>query len=84
MGSWGEYFILVTILLFAYSSILENYVYAEANLLYLEEDGKFIRFLQFIALIMAFLGSVMDLELVWSLVDVGMILVITLNLFAIF
>jgi len=84
LGSWGEYFILVTILLFAYSSILENYVYAEANLLYLEEDGKFIRFLQFIALIMAFLGSVMDLELVWSLVDVGMILVITLNLFAIF
>ena len=73
IGVWGDYLILVSITLFAYSSILEGYVYCEVNLSYLEEDGKYKRCLQLISLFMVFIGSVIELNLVWSLMDFAMI-----------
>ena len=53
-------------------------------MLYLDENGKFIIWLKIINSFMVFIGCLLNLDLVWSLNDLGMVFSIALNLYAIF
>jgi len=83
VGSWGTIFVALAIILFAFTSIIGNYYYGEANIRFLT-DKKWVltvfRILSGGAFV--FLGAVASFEFVWSLGDLFMALVTLCNLIA--
>ncbi|ASV54010.1 MULTISPECIES: alanine/glycine:cation symporter family protein [Lelliottia] len=83
-GTWGAGFVSLIVMLFAFSSIVANYIYAENNLIFLRLDSrKTLWFLRIGIAGMVLIGSVMSLPLVWQLADVIMALMAITNLTAI-
>ena len=91
IGKAGPMFIALAILLFAYSSIIGNYYYGEANVRFLSQRIKSERtrrwvmtvFRLFSGGVMVMFGALASLETVWNLVDVFMALLTAVNLVAI-
>ena len=83
-GGWGSGFVAFIIILFAFSSIVVNYIYAENNLIFLHPDARKSRWLlRGCVVVMVLLGSVLSLPLVWQLADIIMALMAITNLTAI-
>ncbi|MDY1037081.1 amino acid carrier protein [Enterobacteriaceae bacterium RIT714] len=83
-GSWGAGFVSFIVSLFAFSSIVANYIYAENNLIFLRLDSRrTLWMLRACIAVMVAIGSVMSLQLVWQLADVIMALMAITNLTAI-
>ncbi|WP_233709977.1 MULTISPECIES: alanine/glycine:cation symporter family protein [unclassified Helicobacter] len=82
-GSWGLHFVTLAIVLFAITSLIGNYYYAQANIKYLTNSKIVMRLFQFSAVLMVFIGSQMNLRLAWELADIFMGLMATLNIVAI-
>ena len=83
-GDWGADFAAFTIVLFAFSSIVMNYIYAENNLIFLHADAHKSRWLlRGGAVLMVLLGSLLSLPMVWQLADIIMALMAITNLTAI-
>ncbi len=84
IGSVGSIFIAAAILLFAFSSIIGNYYYGEANIRFMSKKKWPVTVLRiFSAGIMVVLGAVASLDFVWSLGDLFMALLTAINLIAI-
>jgi AGCS family alanine or glycine:cation symporter len=84
IGSAGSIIVAFAILFFAYSSIIGNYYYGEANVRFLTKKRWVLTvFRLFSAGVMVMLGALASLDLVWSLGDVCMALVTAVNLVAI-
>ena len=84
IGDVGTYFIAAAILLFAFSSIIGNYYYGEANIRFLTGKRSVLtlyRLLSGGAMVM--FGALATLEIVWDLGDVCMALLTASNLVAI-
>ena len=84
IGDVGTYFIAAAILLFAFSSIIGNYYYGEANIRFLTGKRSVLtlyRLLSGGAMVM--FGALATLEIVWDLGDVCMALLTACNLVAI-
>ena len=84
IGGAGTLFVAIAILLFAFSSIIGNYYYGEANVRFLT-DRKWVLMVYriFSGGLMVLFGAVASLDLVWSLGDVFMALLTACNLVAI-
>ena len=85
VGGWGSDFISIAILLFAFTSIVANFAYADNNLKYLNMDnllGKW--FLRFGFLLMLVFGSVATLPEVIALADLSTGLMTVVNVTALF
>ncbi len=83
-GGWGAGFVAFIIVLFAFSSIVVNYIYAENNLIFLHADARKSRWLlRAGAVLMVLLGSLLSLPMVWQLADIIMALMAITNLTAI-
>ena len=82
-GPLGLYFVTIAIVLFAVTSLIGNYYYAQANIKYLTNSKVVMRLFQASAVIMVFVGAQMNLKLAWSLADVLMALMATLNIIAV-
>lgn len=83
LGSWTAIPMTLLIFVFAFSSILGNYSYAEVNLNFLGVDGKLLNVLRTIVLAAIGFGSLTALSTVWALADVAMAAMATVNLVAI-
>lgn len=83
VGNIGSTYIAIAILFFAYSSILGNYYYGEANLRFITRNRNVINIYRILVGGMVFFGSTASLKLVWSLADVTMALMAICNLIAI-
>lgn len=83
IGDIGSTYIAIAILFFAYSSILGNYYYGEANLCFITRNRNVINIYRILVGGMVFFGSTASLKLVWSLADVTMALMAICNLIAI-
>lgn len=83
VGSWGNYFIAICILLFAFSSIVGNYYYGESNIEFLTEKKSYLFVYRIFVVFMVFFGSIAEVEVVWNLADVFMGLMAIINLVAI-
>ncbi len=84
IGSTGTIFIAIAIFLFAFSSIIGNYYYGEANIRFLTDKPWAITvFRIFSGTVMVLFGAVASLEMVWNLGDVCMALLTACNLVAI-
>ena len=84
LGGWASGFIAFIIFLFAFTSIVANYAYAENNLLFLHKKNPFTLVLfRCLALVMVMFGTLSSLPLVWQLADIAMALMAITNLSAI-
>jgi AGCS family alanine or glycine:cation symporter len=84
IGSFGSVFIAIAILLFAFSSIIGNYYYGEANIRFLTNSKMTITVYRiFSAGVVVMFGALSTLELVWSIGDLFMALLTACNLVAI-
>ncbi len=83
VGAWGSPFISIAVFLFAFTSIVANYSYAETNLLFLKQSKVVLQVFRVAVLGVVMFGAVADLPLVWALADVSMSLMALLNIVAI-
>ena len=84
VGASGPFFIAVAIFLFAFSSIIGNYYYGEANIRFLTDSRSVIVLYRlFSGGVMVMFGALATLNLVWSLGDLCMALLTACNLVAI-
>lgn len=84
VGSIGGIYIAIATLFFAYSSILGNYYYGEANIRFFTSRRWPVLLYRILVGGMVMFGSLASLNLVWSLADVTMALMSICNLIAIF
>ena len=83
IGNWGSLYVAIAILFFAYSSIIGNYYYGEANIQYITKNKTIIIIFRLLSGGMVLFGSLASLDLVWNLADVCMGLMTICNLIAI-
>jgi AGCS family alanine or glycine:cation symporter len=76
-------FMTLVIFLFAFSSILGNYAYADGNLTYLGASVLVVQAFRVIVLLAVAGGCLGELPTVWGLADVAMGLMALVNLVAI-
>ncbi|MBM7624850.1 alanine/glycine:cation symporter family protein [Sporohalobacter salinus] len=83
VGNWADIFIALAILLFAFSSILGNYVYGETNIKFGNISNNWLLVYRIAVLGMVLFGSVAKISIVWSMADLSMGLMAFVNLIAI-
>lgn len=84
IGSIGPVFIAVAIFLFAFSSIIGNYYYGEANIRFMTSNVTILTVYRiFSAGVLVMFGALASLEIVWNLGDLCMALLTACNLVAI-
>ena len=84
VGSWGPIFVAIAIFLFAYSSVIGNYYYGEANVRFMTSSRKAMTAYRLVSGgVMVMFGAWTTLEVVWSMIDLCMALLTACNLVAI-
>ena len=84
IGAAGPVFVAVAIFLFAFSSIIGNYYYGEANIRFITSNPKVMTVYRlFSAGVMVMFGAMASFELVWNIVDFFMAFLTACNLIAI-
>ena len=83
VGSWGAGFITLCIFLFAFSSLVGNYYYGEANLEFLTKSKTSMLIFRVLTVACVYLGSVASLGLVWDMADVSMGIMALMNIIVI-
>lgn len=84
IGNWGPTFIAVAIFLFAFSSIIGNYYYGEANIRFMTSSRAVLTLYRLLSGgVLVMFGALASLEVVWNLGDLFMALLTACNLIAI-
>ena len=83
VGSVGSIFVAIAILLFAFSSIIGNYYYGEANIRFVTQKRSVLFTYRLLVGGMVMFGALASLDLAWSLADITMGLMTICNLIAI-
>ena len=83
IGPVGIHFVTVIVCLFAFTSIIGNYFYAEANILFITKNPAVMAIFRVAAAIMVFIGAGNSLDVAWSLADITMGLEAVVNIIAI-
>ena len=84
VGSIGPMFIAIAIFLFAFSSIIGNYYYGEANIRFITQNNHVMTAYRIASAgLMVIFGALASFELVWNIVDFFMALLTACNLVAI-
>lgn len=83
IGPWGNIAVAIAIFFFAFSSVLGNYYYGEANVRYLSRKPWVLALYRIIVAAMVLFGSVASLNTVWNLADLFMGMMTICNLIAI-
>ena len=84
VGSIGPVFIAVAIFLFAFSSIIGNYYYGEANIRFITPNTTVMTIYRICSAgLMVIFGALASFELVWNIVDFFMAFLTACNLIAI-
>ena len=80
VGAWGMYVIAVSILAFAFTSIIGNYCYAETSFLFIKDDKTLLNIFRITCLIAVFFGTQTDARTVWGISDLFMGLMACVNI----
>lgn len=83
VGVWAEHFLTISILLFAFSSLIGNYYYGETNIEFIRENKTWLLIYRLTVIAMVIWGSITQVQVVWDLADLFMGLMAILNLIAI-
>lgn len=80
VGGWAPYFIAISIIFFAFSSIVGNYYYGESNIEFMNAHKGWMFGYRILVLAMVMFGSLAQVELVWNLADLFMGLMAIINI----
>ncbi|MGG0719691.1 alanine/glycine:cation symporter family protein [Robertmurraya massiliosenegalensis] len=83
LGAWATIFVAIAIFLFAFSSVIGNYYYGETNIEFIKENKSAVFIYRLAVIAMVFYGSIVDLDVVWSLADLFMGVMALINILAI-
>ena len=83
VGKAGGIFVAVAIFLFAFSSIIGNYYYGEANIRFITRRPWVLTLYRVLVGVMVLFGALATLDLAWSLADITMAFMTLINLVAI-
>lgn len=85
LGGFGILILIVSIILFAFSTIVAGYYYGESNLKYLYKNVKnvHILILKIVTIVLLMLGSVMKASIIWNVVDILVALMAIINMYAV-
>ena len=86
LGSFGNYFIFLSILLFSFSTILTGYYYGESSLKYMipKSTSFHLMILKMITLLILFIGAVMSSTILWKIVDIMVAILAIINVYALY
>ncbi len=79
-GAVGDDLIAIFIFMFAFTSILGNYTYAENNIKFITKNKKFLLILKLVAIVCVFVGSMAKLDLVWNIADLAIAFLVCINI----
>ena len=84
VGASGPIFVAVAIFLFAFSSIIGNYYYGEANIRFITSSRWVMTIYRICSAgVMVIFGALASFEMVWNIADFSMVFLTTCNLIAI-
>lgn len=83
IGAVGIPFITAAIVLFAFSSLVGNYFYAESNILFIKDNKKLLFVFRLLCLAAIFYGAMNNFTLAWNLADIFMGFMAIINLIVI-
>jgi AGCS family alanine or glycine:cation symporter len=84
VGAVGPIFVAIAIFMFAFSSIIGNYYYGEANIRFITSNGQVMTVYRICSAgVMVIFGAVASFELVWNIIDFFMAFLTACNLIAI-
>lgn len=83
-GETGIHIVTVALMLFAFTTLLGNYFYAEQNLKFITENSKALFVFRIVALVIIFIGTHVGFEMAWNITDILMALVAIVNILAVF
>lgn len=83
IGVWGGDFLAVILFMFAFSSIIGNYAYAEGNIQFINSNKHVMFIFRVLVLLMVYFGAITSVPLIWSMVDLFMGSMACINLLAI-
>ena len=83
LGSFGGWFLMAAIFLFAYSTIIANYFYGETNVRYITKKPWAVTLFRLLSGVVVLLGGYMTLQQAWGIVDLAMALMTITNLVAV-
>ncbi|NBI43135.1 amino acid carrier protein [[Haemophilus] felis] len=83
VGDFGLHFLAFILFLFAYSSIIGNYAYAESNVRFIRNKPLFVLIFRLGVLFFVYFGAVNSGNIVWDFADTVMAIMAMINLIAI-
>lgn len=86
LGKFGNIFLLISIFLFAFSTILSGYFYGESSLKYFFNNinNKYIFILKLFTTIVIFTGSIISSTFLWNFIDILVSILAIINIYAIY
>lgn len=84
LGNFGNYILMVMIILFAFSTIITGYFYGECNLKYLKPglSSRGLLFFKIIVLGLLLIGSISSPTIIWYLINTFVLLMVLINTYA--
>ncbi|MDO4896392.1 MAG: alanine/glycine:cation symporter family protein [Moraxella sp.] len=83
VGAWGQYFLAIILFMFAFSTIIGNYAYAESNMQFLKNHTAVMVVFRMSVLGFVYFGAVTKVDVVWDMGDLTMGAMAFINLVAI-
>ncbi|MFC4602270.1 alanine/glycine:cation symporter family protein [Rhodococcus kronopolitis] len=83
LGTWTIHFLTIAIFFLAFTSVIGNYYYGESNIGFLTPSTRALNVFRALVVVCAFAGAIGSLPLIWSLADLSMGVMATVNLIAI-
>ena len=83
-GNWGIHIVTIALMLFAFTTLIGNYFYAEQNLRFITEKKSVILVFRIVALAIIFIGTHVGFDTAWNMTDILMALVAIVNIVSVF
>ena len=83
VGAWGADFLAIILFMFAFSTVIGNYAYAESNVQFIKNHWLLTALFRMLVLGWVYFGAVANVPLVWDLADMAMGTMAWINLVAI-
>ena len=80
IGSWAQQFLAVILFMFAFTTIIGNYAYAETNIQYLHSNWLVLALFRMGVLGFVYFGAVAKVPVVWDMGDLTMGIMAMINL----
>ena len=84
LGNIGELFLLITLLLFSFSTIITIYYYGESSIKFITKNTIATKVLKIITIISIFIGGIITATNIWILIDILLAILTIINMYSIY